>query len=477
MKSNVKIYNNSNLDTKVVGYGGSTIPIKIYHNSLDYQTGNFVSMTFSVNDSSMWRLSPPPIAPSQLWFESPAIRFDWDEVVENDFAAWTVEAEPLKGYKFSYWLLNWEVVKDNVMYILREDSTIQAVFIPADMTIVFYNDAMWQWKDSLWYNINAYTISSWEYRSFTQYKQNIYLLLLKDYSSGEDIELYYQYDSSIQIKYLMLNWQQATLPTDISDWDMVQVGASQLPWMYLVDDSWFWHWINESTWNEVSFIPAYNSSASSFNINIYSYDNTSHYVVINVDNWWESMRIKYECKSSSAADTVEIVWLYKYDKSSKTPIAGNGYISIPVWWQLIWDMLPIWTKLVQVSNWATMKQNALTVPCISAQYERDVMPDTISYMFEDYRAHLYCWFLWKRNDNQNFMAAAFDNDWRLINSKCYWYSGNPYWITYNGRFLNSLNDAFRAWYSISYYDIIRDNIPMYSNTQLVDMIMEELHLS
>ena len=476
MKSNVKIYNNSNLDTKVVGYGGSTIPIKIYHNSLDYQTGNFVSMTFSVNDSSMWRLSPPPIAPSQLGFESPAIRFDRDEVVENDFDAWTVAAEASKGYKFAYWLLNWEGVKDNVMYILREDSIIQAVFKPADMTIEFFNDAMWQWKDSLWNKINTYTISSWEYRSFTQYKQNVYLLLLKDYSSGEDIELYYQYDSSIQINYLMLNWQKAVLPTGISDWDMIQVNVSQLPWVYIVDDSWFWHWINTSTWDEVTFIPAYSSSTINFNVSIYSYDNASHSAIIHIYNWRDNMDIKYECKEQSAANDVEIVWLCKDDLSSITPIVGSGSTQIPVWWYLIWAMLPIWTKLAQVSNWATMKQNALTVPCISAQYERDVMPDTISYMFEDYRTHLYCWFLWKRNDNQNFMAAAFDNDWRLINSKCYSYSSNPYWITYNGRFLNSLNDAFRGWYSILYYDIIRDNVPMYSNTQLVDMIMEELHL-
>ena len=475
MKSNIKIYNNSNLDTKVVGYGGSTIPIKIYHNSLDYQTGDFFNITFSVNDSSMWSLSPAPTPDSQLWFQPVAIRFDWDKVRENDFAAWTVEAEPLK-WKFSHWLLNWEKVTDSESYVLRDNTAIEAVFIPADMTIEFFNDAMWQWKDSLWNKINTYTISSWEYRSFTQYKQNVYLLLLKDYSSGENIELYYHYDSSIQINYLMLNWQQAVLPTGISDWDMVQVKVSQLPWMYLLDNSWFWHWINDSTWDEVSFIPAYNSSTVNFNVSIYSYDNASHSAIMHIYNWRDNMDIKYECKEQSAANDVEIVWLYKDDLSSITPIVGSGSTQIPVWWQLIWDMLPIWTKLVQVSNWATMKQNALTVPCISAQYERDVMPDTVSYMFESYRVGLYCWFLWKRNDNQSFIAAAFDNDWRLINSKCYSYSSNPFKITYNGRFLNSLNDAFRAWNSISYYDIIRDNVPMYSNTQLVNMIMEELHL-
>lgn len=474
MKSNVKIYNNSNLDTKVVGYGGSTIPIKIYHNSLDYQTGNYVSMTFSVNDSSMWMLSPSPIAPSQLGFESPAIRFDWNVVVENDFSAWTVYAEPSKGYKFSHWLLNWQKPEDNVMYILREDSTIQAVFIPADMTIEFFNDAMWRWEDSLWNKIGTYTISSWEYYSFTQYKQNIYLLLLMDYSSGKSIELYYHYDSSIQVNYLMLNWQQAVLPTSISDWDMVQVNVSQLPWIYLLDESWFWHWINTSTWDEISFIPAYKSSTSTFNANIYSYDNASHSVTMDVNNWWENTKIKYECKESSYADTVEIVWLYKDDNYNKTPIVGSGYISIPVWWQLIWDMLPIWAELVQTSNWTTMKQKVLNLSCIQAQYERDVSPDTISYIFEDDRTSLYCWFLWKRNDNTGFVAAVFDNDWRLINSKCYSYSSNPYWITYNGRLLNSLNYAFRNWGDILYYDIIRDNIPIYSNTQLVAMIMDEV---
>lgn len=474
MKSNVKIYNNSNLDTKVVGYGGSTNLIKIYHNSLDYQTGNFVSMTFSVNDSSMWRLSPPPLAPSQLGFESPAIRFSGDEVIENDFLAWTVEAEPLKGYKFSHWLLNWQKPEDNVMYILREDSIIQAVFISADMTITFYNDSMWRWEDSLWNKINTYTISSWEYQYFTQYKQNTYTLRLMDFSSGDVVDLYYHYDASIQVDYLILNWQKATLPTSISDWDMVQVNVSSLPWLYLDDESWFWHWINTSTWDEIRFIPAYSSSTIDFNVSIYSYDNASHSAIMHIYNWWDNMDIKYECKEPSAADSVEIVWLYKDDRYDKTPIVGSGVIKIPVLWYLIWDMLPIWAKLVQTQNWATMKQNALTIPCIAAQYERDVMPDTISYIFEDSRTGLHCWFLWKRNDNTGFVAVAFEKDWRLINSKCYTYSSNPYWITYNGRFLNSLNDAFRAWYSISYYDIIRDNTPMYSNTQLVNMIMDEL---
>lgn len=250
MKSNVKIYNNSNLDTKVVGYGGSTIPIKIYHNSLDYQTGSFVSMTFSVNDSSMWRLSPPPIAPSQLWFESPAIRFSGDEVIENDFSAWTVEAEPSKGYKFSHWLLNWQKPTDNVMYILEEDSTIQAVFISADITITFYNSPAWQWyDDELWKNMIDYKVlSQWYYVINWMYQMSGYCYLdVTDTSTEKHIQWYFIPESWWSYTWLEINWKSATFPYYFWTDDLTIIANTEQADALIIDtDGKNWRWVDSS---------------------------------------------------------------------------------------------------------------------------------------------------------------------------------------------------------------------------------------
>lgn len=255
MKSNVKIYNNSNLDTKVVGYGGSTIPIKIYHNSLDYQTGSFVSMTFSVNDSSMWRLSPPPIAPSQLGFESPAIRFDWNEVVENDFSAWTVDAEASKGYKFSHWLLNWEVVKDNVMYILREDSTIQAVFIPATITVYFYNSPAWQWYDfpSWWTMLTSVTLQQWYYVINWMYQKNgLWYLDITDTSTETHFQWYFIPESWWSYTWLKIDWKAPTFPYGFWLDDLTIVAdTEQAIALIIKSDEKNWRWV-DSSWTYIA---------------------------------------------------------------------------------------------------------------------------------------------------------------------------------------------------------------------------------
>ena len=257
MKSNIKIYNNSNLDTKVVGYGGSTIPIKIYHNSLDYQTGDFVNMTFSVNDSSMWRLSPPPIAPSQLGFESPAIRFNWYEVVENDFMTWTVEAEASKWYKFSHWLLNWEKPEDNVMYILREDSTIEAVFIPATITVYFYNSPAWQWySDELWKNMMDYKIlSEWNYVINWMYQGSWYWYLdCQDTSipSDEHFQWYFIPESWWSYTWLEINWKAPTFPYGFWLDDLTIVAdTEQVDALIIESNEESWRWV-DSSWTYIA---------------------------------------------------------------------------------------------------------------------------------------------------------------------------------------------------------------------------------
>lgn len=255
MKSNVKIYNNSNLDTKVVGYGGSTIPIKIYHNSLDYQTGNFVSMTFSVNDSSMWRVSPPPIAPSQLWFESPAIRFDWNEVIENDFSAWTVAAEALKWYNFSHWLLNWKKPEDNVMYILREDSTIQAVFKPADITITFYNDETWQWYDfpSWWTMLTSVNLQQWYYVINWMYQKNgLWYLDITDASTETHFQWYFIPESWWSYTWLEINWKAPTFPYYFWTSDLTIVASTeQADALIIESNKESWRWV-DSSWTYIA---------------------------------------------------------------------------------------------------------------------------------------------------------------------------------------------------------------------------------
>lgn len=161
MKSNVKIYNTWQLDTKVWYIGWNEIPIRIYHNENLYESGNYVSIT--LNASTGWTVSSLPIIPpSPLWY------FPWTILAEksNDMllfvdrqttSQYTCTATADSWYQFYKWEINWEEMVEGEGYWITQDTTITAVFVE-EITISLLANDWWKFMDTGWTTINSITV-------------------------------------------------------------------------------------------------------------------------------------------------------------------------------------------------------------------------------------------------------------------------------------------------------------------------------
>lgn len=469
MKSNVKIYNNSNLDTKVVGYGGSTIPIKIYHNSLDYQTGDFFNITFSVNDSSMWRVSPPPIAPSQLWFESPAIRFDWNEVIENDFSAWTVYAEASKGYKFSHWLLNWEKPEDNVMYILREDSTIQAVFITSDIIISFISNSFVSWYDNdTWDKVSNLTLDGSDSWVLLQALQETDWYTLRITNGTKEYVIRSKVIPVATAGAITLNWSSLpSLPYGLSNGDLFKQLFVEKPVVYLESNG-LWHW-EDSSGNTIDYCILQNTSGDMMEL------------TFNSSSWKAEI---YDIINSNT------IYFVPEKDCEVTALLLNDYNNMPYRTRV--NLVPndsiVW-KVAIKSSFELMNSSTLNalgnnliagVPCLKMDNISDANPSpnvrSMKYYPRDYDTHYYMWFMLnQRYENSSFAIVAFDDNWVIIDSKCYDYNDNPFWMTRGDLMRQWCNSAPYSG-SYDYSQFLQQGINIYSTTGIVETIKKTLNL-
>lgn len=470
MKSNVKIYNNSNLDTKVVGYGGSTIPIKIYHNSLDYQTGDFFNITFSVNDSTMWSLSPAPTPDSQLWYQPVAIRFDWDTVRENDFAAWTVEAEPLK-WKFSHWLLNWEKATDKESYVLRGDTTIQAVFITSDIIISFLRDEFVSWYDyNTWKTINNLTLDGSELWALYQAdkEDTWFRLRITNETKTKEYVIYSKVASIATAGDIRYNWRSLpSLPYGLSSGDLFEQLFVEKPAIYLESNE-FWHW-EDASGNTIEYYVLDNSSGDMVEL---TFDSSS----------WKA-KIFDRVNSNT-------IYFVPEKHCEVTAILLNDYNNMP--YRTGVNLVPydfiVWKAAIK-SSFELMNSSTLDalgskliagVPCLKIENINDAIPSLnargMKYYPRDYETHYYMWFMMnQQHQGDYFSIIAFDDSWNIVWAKCYNYSDNPFWIT---RY-----DLLRQWCqgapysgSYDYSQFLQQGINIYTTTGIVETIRETLHL-
>lgn len=150
MKTNVKIYNSGNKDTKVAFSWGNKIWIKLYKDWNCYETGIFHTISYLVNDGTMWELTYTKPAPSSMWFPPGTIvRPMWKNLVNADDSSdiFAIASE-FSWYTFSHWRINWQDVLDTHMYIITQDTTVVAVFaaIPT-ATIYLWDNEWWYFVD------------------------------------------------------------------------------------------------------------------------------------------------------------------------------------------------------------------------------------------------------------------------------------------------------------------------------------------
>lgn len=469
MKSNVKIYNNSNLDTKVVGYGGSTIPIKIYHNSLDYQTGDFFNITFSVNDSTMWGLSTTPAPDSQLWYQPVAIRFDWDKVRENDLAKWTVTATPLSGYKFSHWLLNWQKVTDSESYVLRDNTAIEAVFITSDIIISFLSNSLVSWYDNdTWDKVYNLTLDGSDSWALLQALQETDWYTLRITNKTKEYVIRSKVAPVATAGAITLNWSSLpSLPYGLSNGDSFEQLFVEKPVIYLESDE-LWHW-EDASGNTIEYYILQNTSGDTMEL---TFDSSS-----------------WKAKIFDRVNTNTIYFVPEKD-CEITALLLNGYNNMP--YRTDVNVVPndyITWKAAIKSSFELMNSSTLNalgnnliagVSCLNIENISDANPSpyvrSMKYYPRDYRTHYYMWFMMnQKQENNYFSIIAFNDNWTIVWAQCYDYSDNPFWIT-RGSLLSQwcLGGPYSGSYDYSQF--LQQGINIYSTTGIVETIRETLHL-
>jgi len=401
----------------------------------------------------------------------------WWQSICTISAYWDVERwYALEGCTINRW---WDkfIVRTTPIELESWD-VIWFTFEQVNTVLWFYSDSVWQWYDSNNNIVPSAKLPVWLYTisSFTQATSNSYALTI---SWDSTYIYYYKWSSPITIDYIEINWNQELIPYPIVSWDYLRVKYTETPWVSLASETGLWHWEDEN-WKEISFIPA-QSGRTSIDFSVYDYDSNAHYVKIRIE-WgstseYNSSYITYCCSKDSHLTDVEITDLYEDYSNNHIYARSSSSFNVPTWYYLIWNMSPIYGV---IEKWKQSSSNILqdvanNVSCLSVQGYWELQPYQVNYLFFSRETWYYCWiFTTQQQQNSTFAVVVFDRDWYVDSSECFSYNSNPFWIP-DFTFINRENLMMSNWSPMDYKNLQSSDIKLYSNTQLVQSIMEYFH--
>lgn len=461
--------------------------IKIHWQKMQFHKSLSISVTTScwtwwmieVNPAPWYSLSElPPWTTIARDVNSSTIfyLYYWWQSICNISAIWEAEMwYAFEGCTINRW---WDkFIVSTTPIELENWDVIWFTFEQVNTVLWFYSDSIWQWYDSNNNIVSGAKLPVWLYTisSFTQATSNSYALTI---SWNSTYTYYYKWSFPITIDYIEINWSQESIPYPIVSWDYLRVKYTEIPWVTLASETQFWKWVNYNTWEEITFIPAKaNVNSISFAVVNYGYDSKS--IVVRPKDWADiTDDIMYKCVDDGIASDVEITNVYEDYWWNKIYYDSTTFI-IPVWYGIYWRMDIIGATLTQPSASSSdlLQDIVRNVPCLSAQQEWDIQPQP-SYLFEDRMTWYLCWFFTTNNlRNTGFAVVIFDRSAgnHVIDACCYSYSGNVYWIT-SYDFMSNVQSVMQGWGTMDYNNLQRHNMPLYSNTQLIDEVMHEFHI-
>lgn len=386
---------------------------------------------------------------------------------------WTIEYVPapyydVSSFSISRWWTSIQITSSPLE--LLEWDVINITFKETSIEISFYNDETWQWYDapSWWTVLNTITLSQWYYIINWMYQMNKYWYLdVTDTSTEKHIQWCFIPKGWWNYTWLKINWETIKFPYAFWKSDLMIAASTEPYWVFLESNE-YWHW-EDKKGNTIDYCELYNTSGDQMEFEIdYTTWKAKIFDVVNTNTIY--------FVPEDHCEITDVILNYYNHMPYKS--ATNVKLGDTLVWVAVIES-PF--ELMNSSTLNALGNNLISgVPCLKIDNLNDVIPTPntwgMKYYPMDYETHYYMWFMLnQRYENSSFAIIAFDDNWVIIDSKCYDYNDNPFWMT--------RSDLMRQWcnwapYSgkFDYSIFLQQWIRFCSTSGVVEEIRKNLNL-